>query len=321
MIVLGSSNVGKSSLVHRLASKLNEITPSSVPIMGDYLERMAAVNGQKQLLKMQLWDTAGQSKFAALPNSYFRHARGAILVYDVTSRRSFREILSEWIPQLERSYSNSSSPFALTLVATKCDVDGARRQVSVQDGEWLAKVINADNFFELSTSSDAGACAAVDRCFSAIANSIADCSSWAISPEAAAAALEQLRAAKREAEIVAVKTEIVPVETEATVTISSMLQVKKPKALTISTEPELALSHTFQSSKLRSPSVHCAPEDYGASSLALLLRVDSTERLALVSMSALLALTPVLLLLVLVLDSTGAVDALGAIERIGAFGA
>ncbi|TYZ62877.1 hypothetical protein PybrP1_012909 [[Pythium] brassicae (nom. inval.)] len=312
VIVLGSSNVGKTTLVHRLTStKQSEFSPHTTApaalIMGDYLERMAAVNGQQQLLKLHLWDTAGQSKFAALPNAYFRHARGAILVYDVTSRRSFREVLSTWLPQLEGLYSNSGSPFSVTLLATKCNVSSAHREVSREDGEWLAKIVNADHFFELSASSDAA-----DQCFNAIADSVAASKTWTISPDVVAEALAQLRAAAR-------KTAVIPTVAEPlrAVTVSLF-----PRTLTIATacsaSSKLSLASSFHSSKLQSPSVHYAPEDFGVSTVSLLLRVDSGKHLALVCTSALLILMPVLLLFVLVVDNTDALSTLAAVERLGA---
>lgn len=313
VIVLGSSNVGKTTLVHRLtASTPSEVSlPSTAPevlLMGDYLERMAVVNSQQQLLKLHFWDTAGQSKFAPLSNAYFRHARGAILVYDVTSRRSFRDVLSTWLPQLEGFYSHSNAPFAVALIATKCDIESDCREVSKADGEWLAKIVNADHFIELSASS-----ADADQCFNAIAESVAASKTWGISLDAVTVALAQLRNAARKTAVIAA----VPAP-QMTATDLLVLPVPKPLMLTISTaSSEPSLVHSFQSSKLRSPSVQWVSGDFGTPTVSLLLRVGSRKHLALVCTSALLLLLPVVLLCVVVIDYPGALHTLGVVERVG----
>lgn len=47
-----------------------------------------------------LWDTAGQEKFNALTNIYYRDAKGAILVYDVTLKESFSRV-EKWYEELK----------------------------------------------------------------------------------------------------------------------------------------------------------------------------------------------------------------------------
>lgn len=38
----------------------------------------------------QIWDTAGQERYASMMKTYYRKAKGSLLVYDVTSRASFQ---------------------------------------------------------------------------------------------------------------------------------------------------------------------------------------------------------------------------------------
>lgn len=45
--------------------------------------------GPRKRIKLQLWDTAGTERFRSVSRSYYRGAAGAILVYDVSSWRSF----------------------------------------------------------------------------------------------------------------------------------------------------------------------------------------------------------------------------------------
>eukprot|EP00042_Codosiga_hollandica_P048992 m.560005 g.560005 ORF g.560005 m.560005 type:complete len:140 (-) comp57785_c0_seq1:207-626(-) len=73
-------------------------------------------------------DTAGQERFRTLTSSYYRGAHGVILVYDVTSRASFQNVVM-WLNELE-VYSSPS--VVKMLVGNKIDKPG--RVVSTQEG-------------------------------------------------------------------------------------------------------------------------------------------------------------------------------------------
>ena len=101
IILLGPSGSGKSCLLHRFthhsfraltsqtigvefASKIIRVgePPSSSP--SPY-----STHHRSQRIKLQLWDTAGTERFRSVSRSYYRGAAGAILVYDVSERKSF----------------------------------------------------------------------------------------------------------------------------------------------------------------------------------------------------------------------------------------
>jgi GTPase SAR1 family protein len=90
-------------------------------------------------------DTAGQERFRTLTNAYFRGAAGAVLMYDITSRSSFTNVLS-WM----ESISEHGSPLIkIALVGHKIDLEDDR-QVSVEEGQKLAETYNC-LFFESSS--------------------------------------------------------------------------------------------------------------------------------------------------------------------------
>ena len=87
-----------------------------------------------KIIKIQIWDTAGQEAFQAITRTYYKGAIGALLVYDITRRETFTHV-SKW---LEEVRNNSSKSITIILIGNKKDLED-RRQVSYEEGEALAK--------------------------------------------------------------------------------------------------------------------------------------------------------------------------------------
>lgn len=86
IIVLGESNVGKSSLFLRYTRDLfHDALANTIGI--DNLFKEIVVDDK--LIMLQLWDTAGQERFRSIVSSYYREADGIVFVYDVGVERSF----------------------------------------------------------------------------------------------------------------------------------------------------------------------------------------------------------------------------------------
>lgn len=87
-----------------------------------------------QLLKqLQIWDTAGQESFRSITRSYYRGAAGALLVYDITRRDTFKH-LGRW---LEEARQHSQSNMTIMLIGNKNDLEH-RRAVSTEEGKAFA---------------------------------------------------------------------------------------------------------------------------------------------------------------------------------------
>eukprot|EP00331_Platyophrya_macrostoma_P015043 CAMPEP_0176475994 /NCGR_PEP_ID=MMETSP0127-20121128/43905_1 /TAXON_ID=938130 /ORGANISM="Platyophrya macrostoma, Strain WH" /LENGTH=190 /DNA_ID=CAMNT_0017871631 /DNA_START=38 /DNA_END=606 /DNA_ORIENTATION=+ len=101
--ILGSSGVGKSSILKRFVS--NEFDDSEQTTLGAaFMDKTITYSGHT--FKFQIWDTAGQEKYAPLAHMYYRDTHVALLVYDITSRDSF-SALKEWHKELsERGPKN-----------------------------------------------------------------------------------------------------------------------------------------------------------------------------------------------------------------------
>jgi len=84
---------------------------------------------------LDVLDTAGQEEYSAMREQYMRTGEGFLLVYSITSRQSFEEIMTfqqQILRVKDRDY------FPITVVGNKCDLE-AERQVSREEGEALAR--------------------------------------------------------------------------------------------------------------------------------------------------------------------------------------
>ena len=97
VILLGDSSVGKTSML--LSYTDNYFPESHLATIGiEY--KVKEIVTDKYNISLQIWDTAGQERFRSITKSFFRNTNGIIFVYDVTCRKSFKNV-KEWIKDSE----------------------------------------------------------------------------------------------------------------------------------------------------------------------------------------------------------------------------
>ena len=93
IIFIGDVNVGKTTIINRIqGNDFEERYDATIGI--DFCLKIIKHNNNE--IKLQMWDTAGQEKYRGLIPSYIRNSSMIILVYDVTSKKSFENI-PKWI--------------------------------------------------------------------------------------------------------------------------------------------------------------------------------------------------------------------------------
>eukprot|EP01065_Artemidia_motanka_P036143 TRINITY_DN44045_c0_g1_i1.p1 TRINITY_DN44045_c0_g1~~TRINITY_DN44045_c0_g1_i1.p1 ORF type:complete len:205 (+),score=39.19 TRINITY_DN44045_c0_g1_i1:62-676(+) len=131
VIVLGESGVGKSALTLRLTDSVffHDHAPT---ISMDF--RVHAMTVDNQVVRLQVWDTAGQEIFHSLATQFYRSADGVLLCFDLTERRTFHA-LPRW---LERVHEHTSHSPPCVVVGCKSDLR-SRRVVAKDDAvAWAA---------------------------------------------------------------------------------------------------------------------------------------------------------------------------------------
>lgn len=113
------------------------------PTIEDSYRKQAVIDDKVSIL--DILDTAGQEEYSAMREQYMRTGEGFLLVYSVTSRTSFEELMT-YYQQILRVKDSDYVP--LFVIGNKSDLED-ERQVSYEEGQSLAKQFNAP-FLETS---------------------------------------------------------------------------------------------------------------------------------------------------------------------------
>lgn len=144
IVFLGEQGVGKTSLITRfMYDTFDDHYQATIGI--DFLSKTMYLDDKT--IRLQLWDTAGQERFRSLIPSYIRDSRVAIVVYDITKKKSF-EFIDKWIEDVKNERGEEN--VILCIVGNKNDLTN-ERQVTIEEGEQKAKILGADLFMETST--------------------------------------------------------------------------------------------------------------------------------------------------------------------------
>ncbi|KAJ3397514.1 Ras- protein Rab-4A [Lobulomyces angularis] len=131
---------GKSCLLRRFID--GKFKSASVHTVGiEFGSKI--INLTNKIVKLQIWDSAGQERFRAVTKSYWRGAAGCLLVYgesfynDITDMNSFKSIQS-W---LDDARNLASKDAVMLLVGNKLDLE-EYREVSYIEASNFAQVNN-----------------------------------------------------------------------------------------------------------------------------------------------------------------------------------
>lgn len=135
VVLLGSSGVGKSSILHRYIT--DEWDENAQTTLGAaFMDKKVTYEGIQ--FKFQIWDTAGQEKYAPLAQMYYRDANVAILVYDITNRDSLAN-LKDWQRELS---DKGPKDITVAIVGNKCDLERSHDSLNAE-GEKYARESHA----------------------------------------------------------------------------------------------------------------------------------------------------------------------------------
>ena len=115
IVLVGDSGVGKSNILNRFVN--NEFVHDSKSTVGVELNSKSFIINNT-VIKVQLWDTAGQERYKSLTSAYYKGAKGALIIYDLTKSESFKSV-DKWFREI-KDYGEKN--VVTLLVGNKCDL-------------------------------------------------------------------------------------------------------------------------------------------------------------------------------------------------------
>ena len=140
IIFCGDAGVGKTSIINSIMGQ--KFSPEYEPSIGvDFFSKTVRYKGR--LIKLQIWDSAGQEKFRSLIPNYIRGSSLIFLIFDVSKKISF-EHLTDWI----KFITNIEKGGITIVVGNKIDLKD-NREVEQEEAEKFCKE-NKYEYFEVS---------------------------------------------------------------------------------------------------------------------------------------------------------------------------
>jgi small GTP-binding protein len=145
IVLLGEASVGKTSLVYRfIENKFRENYKSTLGV--NLLKKDMEIK-EYGSVSAQIWDLGGQESFKSLRKLYLEGANGALLVYDMTNKKSF-EKLGEWV----QSFRDARDNAPVILIGNKSDL---KKQIKINEKE-ANQYANSNNMGLIITSAKTG---------------------------------------------------------------------------------------------------------------------------------------------------------------------
>ncbi|XP_054168576.1 ras-related protein Rab-32-like isoform X2 [Oppia nitens] len=120
ILVIGELGTGKTSFIKRYVHQFfSQHYRATIGV--DFALKVINYD-ENTLIRLQLWDIAGQERFGNMTRVYYKEAVGAFLVFDVSRPTTFEAIL-KWKHDLDTKVClPDGSPIPCLLLANKCDM-------------------------------------------------------------------------------------------------------------------------------------------------------------------------------------------------------
>ena len=159
VVLVGDSFVGKTNIMSKyLKNEFHEDSKATVGV--EFGSKQFNVEGHS--IKAQIWDTAGQERYKAITSAYYKGAKGAFVVYDITRKSSF-ESIDKWVSDLTAA---ADKKLTIVVIGNKCDLED-QRQITKEQGEEKAGKLEVA-FMETSALSGEN----LDKAFEMMINEI-----------------------------------------------------------------------------------------------------------------------------------------------------
>ena len=161
VVLVGESGVGKTSIINQFAKGVfnQDLMSTNGAMFTTIKKEFKDSNGRSKLISFEIWDTAGQEKYRSLAKMFFKEASVGLIIYDITSLKSFEEIKNYWMALVRE---NAPKNLIMYIVGNKSDLIG-KEAVKEETAREYAKSENV-NFYLTSAKDRIG----IDELFNEI---------------------------------------------------------------------------------------------------------------------------------------------------------
>jgi GTP-binding nuclear protein Ran len=114
LILVGDGGVGKTTFVKRHLT--GEFEKKYIATLGVEVHPLK-FHTNRGLIVFNIWDTAGQEKFGGLRDGYYIQGQAAIIMFDVTSRITYKNV-----PNWHRDLIRVCDEIPIVLIGNKVDI-------------------------------------------------------------------------------------------------------------------------------------------------------------------------------------------------------
>lgn len=120
IVLAGTKDVGKSSLIARFCD--NVFHEKTISTIGVAFKRKKVYVNEKMSIELHIWDFGGEEKYRTLFPSYCNGASGALLLYDITNKKSLDDV-KNWVKIIDK---NAIENVIKIMIGTKIDMEDQR---------------------------------------------------------------------------------------------------------------------------------------------------------------------------------------------------
>ena len=137
IVLIGEPFVGKTCIINRYVDHNYKENPGST-IGSNYTSKKLTIEDLKKEVVLDIWDTAGQEVYRSFVKLFYKESKIAILVYDISDRKSFDELKKYWFNEIKEFRKD----IILGIAGNKSDLI-EKEEVNEDEARKFAKEINA----------------------------------------------------------------------------------------------------------------------------------------------------------------------------------
>lgn len=142
IVIIGDTEVGKTSLIHRISKDVFLPKDDSSSMFLSGLMHSTVIKSEGNSVRINIWDTTSIDDYKGMNVCHFQDAQGCIFLFSLNNPYSLQNVY-KWAEEFDR---HSLSPHIFFLVGAKDDLPTEEKIVKPEDIKEVAQKLNANAF-------------------------------------------------------------------------------------------------------------------------------------------------------------------------------